>query len=119
MQEFFTRQLANEGKELPLYLPSGEKSEHKIRVLGVDSDKFKSKEAESKKIAAELAALDDNEERRVAIEDLQLKLIATLVIGWTFDQECTEENVVNFLREAPQIADAINRFAGNRKAFFS
>jgi len=119
MQEFFTRQLANEGKELPLFLPNGEESEHKIRVLGVDSDKFKTKENESKKIAVELAALEDDEERRKAIEDLQYKLIASLVVDWTFDQECTETNVVNFLREAPQIADEINKFAANRKAFFS
>ena len=38
MNAFFTRGVANEGVQLPLYLPTGEKSEHWVRILGVDSD---------------------------------------------------------------------------------
>lgn len=119
MQEFFTRQIANEGKELALYLPNGEKSEHSIRVLGMDSDVFKRKEAKMKRAAMELSAIKDDEEREAAIEKLQTELVASLVVSWTFEQECTLDNVVKFLTEAPQIEDAINKFAANRKAFFS
>ena len=49
MNAFFTRGVANEGLQLPLYLPNGEKSEHWVRVLGVDSDSFRAAEAESKR----------------------------------------------------------------------
>ena len=45
MSAFFTRDRANEGIELPLYLPNGRKSEHWLRVLGVDSDAFRLAEA--------------------------------------------------------------------------
>lgn len=119
MKEFFTRQKANEGKELPLYLPSGEKSEHTIRVLGVDSDTFKKNDAKAKREAMELSAIEDDKERQEALAKVQSELIASLVVDWSFEQECTLENVVNFFKEAPQIQEAVNKFAANRRAFFS
>ena len=44
MDAFFTRGKANEGVQLPLYLPDGSKSEHWVRILGVDSDIFRAAE---------------------------------------------------------------------------
>jgi len=119
MEEFFTRQRANEGKVLPLYLPSGEKSEHTITVLGVDSDKFKKSEVQMKRAALELDKTLDEEMRSEEIEKLRIKLIASIVVDWTFEQPCNEPNVVKLLTEAPQITEAINQFAANRRAFFA
>jgi len=119
MKEFYTRETANEGVTLPLYHPDGTKSEHSFLVGGVDSDAFRSAETKAKRKAIELAQIDDEDERVSAIAEVELTCIAALVISWSFPQECTAENKINFLREAPQIADAVNRFAAKRAAFFA
>ncbi|QQM14078.1 putative tail assembly chaperone [Vibrio phage pVco-14] len=119
MQEFFTRQKANEGNKVPLYLPNGEPSEHWIQVRGVDSDQFKTAENAAKRKAVEIAQIEEVQERAKVVRETELECVAALVADWSFDEECTPENVVNFLREAPQIADMINRYAANRKSFFA
>ncbi|QMV29699.1 hypothetical protein [Vibrio phage vB_VnaS-AQKL99] len=119
MEEFFTRQKACEGKKVPLYKPNGEPSEHWFKIRGVDSDQFKEAETAAKRKAIELAQIEDVKERAEAVRTTELACIAALVADWSFEQECTTDNVVNFLREAPQIADMVNRFAANRKSFFA
>lgn len=119
MEEFFTRERANDGIEVPLYLPSGEKSEHWIRIRGVDSDHFREAEAESRRKAVKVAAIEDPAEQRRAIAKAKIELIAHLVISWSFGEECEYEAVVGFLKQAPQIADAIDRVASHRALFFA
>jgi len=119
MEEFYTRSAANEGRTLPLYLPNGTKSEHSFVVRGVDSDEFRTTENKVKRRAIDIAQMETEEERLEAINDSERECIASLIISWTFDMECTTENKVSFLREAPQIADAINRFSAKRTEFLS
>lgn len=118
MEAFFTREKANEGIEVPLYLPNGEKSNQWIRIRGVDSDHFRLAEADSRRQAMNIATIDDTLERAKAISDAKLALIAELVISWSFEQECTLENVKDFFRQAPQIADAVDQVASKRALFF-
>lgn len=118
MNAFFTRGVANEGVQLPLYLPTGEKSEHWVRVLGVDSDAFRAAEAESKRDAFRIAGIESREERALEIAKSKRRLIASLVTSWSFPQECTVENVEAFFMEAPQIMDAIDLAASKRALFF-
>lgn len=119
MEAFFTRELANEGIEIPLYLPDGTKTEHWLRIRGVDSDHFRLAEAESKRDAMRVAMIEDPLERAKAIADAKLNLIAALVISWSFEKECTLENVKEFFRQAPQIADAVDQVASKRALFFA
>lgn len=119
MDAFFTREKANDGIEVPLYTPTGEKSEHSIRIRGVDSDLFRQAEAESKRDALRIAGIEDEAQRSLAITEAKLKLLSSLVVSWTFDQECTRESVVEFFRNAPQIADAVDRVASKRALFFA
>ena len=56
MESFFTRENANEGIELPLLLPDGTKTEHWLRIRGVDADGFRKAEARSKRKMLEIAA---------------------------------------------------------------
>ena len=118
MSAFFTRGVANEGLQLPLYLPNGEKSEHWVRVLGVDSDAFRAAEAESKRDAFRIAGIESREERAAEIAKSKRRLVASLVTAWSFDQPCTVDNVEAFFLEAPQIMDAIDIAASKRALFF-
>jgi predicted restriction endonuclease len=119
MESFYTREKANSGVEVPLYRPDGSKSEHHFLVRGVDSDVFRTAEAEARRKTMEIAMISDSLEKAKAIQTAKLTLIAHLVISWSFDQECTIENIVNFFREAPQIADAVDQVASKRALFFA
>lgn len=119
MDAFFTRSRANEGLELPLYLPNGQKSEHWVRVLGVDSDAFRNAEAESRRDAFRIAQIEDLADRAKAIADSKRHLVASLVVAWSFDRPCNVEEVEAFFSEAPQIMDAIDRAASKRALFFA
>lgn len=118
MKQFYTREKASLGVVLPLFLPDGTASGESFTVRGIDSDEFRAAEAESKRQAIEIAQIKDIAKRDEAVRDCERELIASLVISWTFDLPCTHANVVNFFREAPQIAIMVNRFAANRAEFF-
>ena len=119
MDAFFTRQRANEGVELPLDLPDGTPTRHRIRIRGIDSDHFRTAQAESRRRLVEMAT--SAERVTLNAEDMEserLKMLASLVASWTFDLPCTIENVVSFLREAPQIAQQIDKLSAKRNIFF-
>lgn len=119
MQEFFTRKRANEGILLPLSLPDGTPTEHWITLRGIDSDAFRAAEAASRRKAMEIAQLPSEEERREAIEQEKLLMLSSLISGWSFEEPPTSENIINFFKEAPQIADAVDRAAVDRARFFA
>jgi hypothetical protein len=118
MEAFHTRAKANDGIRVPLYLPTGEKSEHWIEIYGVDSDAFRLADAASRREGFKIAQLESQEARDKATAALTCRLRSKLVKNWSFDMECTEENVYQFLEEAPQIGDAIDRTASSRSVFF-
>lgn len=91
MKAFFTRQKANEGVRLPLTLPDGTKTEHFLLIRGIDSDAFREAEAEAKRQAMQLSMIEDEEEKQQAISDRKLSLVATLVLDWSFEQECSRK----------------------------
>ena len=119
MEEFFTRSAANEGVKLPLYLPNGEVTKHHLTVLGIDSDIFRTAEAQAKRTAIGIAQLESKEEREAKIEETERRLVSVLIADWSFDKPCTLENVMVFLLEAPQISDAVNKFAAQRERFMA
>lgn len=119
MESFFTREKANSGVEVPLYRPDGSKSEHTIRIRGVDSDVFRAAEADARRKGMDIALISDPQERSQAIQEAKLRLVSSLVISWSFEKECTPENVMEFFRNAPQIADAVDQVASKRSLFFA
>ncbi|TMO66753.1 hypothetical protein [Pseudoalteromonas aurantia] len=118
MEAFFTRDKANAGIKLPLYLPDGSESEHYLMVKGIDSDAFRDAETLAKRNAMTFAAIEDEAQQKDAFADEKLTLIASLVGDWSFEQACTLDEVKNFLRQAPQICDQIDKVAAKRSLFF-
>ena len=115
---FYTREAANKGTKVPLFTPDGKATEEWLLVLGVDSDEFRRAETRSRRAALEIAQIEDKAERDEVADRYRLELIASLIVSWSFDEECTLEEKVEFLREAPQVADLVDQIALNRKAFF-
>jgi len=118
MAAFFTRERANEGIELPLAFPDGTPSPHWIRVRGMDSDAFKAADAQAKRRMFEIAGEPDKTKIEAFLAEAKVNSISSLVISWSFPEAPTAEAVKAFLKEAPQIADQIDRIASKRSLFF-
>lgn len=119
MDEFYTRDAANEGIKLELSLPDGTPSAHWVRVRGIDSDAFRRADAKGRRHAFKVAQIEDDDEQQMAIDAMKLEIIAALVVDWSFAKECTQESIIDFLGKAPQIADQIDKVATQRARFFS
>ena len=124
INDFQTADESESGVKLPLFDKYGEKTEEWIQVRGIDSLTFRNAKLESDRKTLELLGESDQKKRRIKILDLKFNMIATLVVDWSqgFKDDVgdpTIENVVKFFNKAPQVADEIDKLAGNRKLFFS
>lgn len=119
MSQFFTRDVANEGVKLDLTTPTGARTDHWIKVLGVDSDAYRDAEVRAKREGMQLGSISNEQERVTLMRELQLKTLAAIVVAWSFPSPCTFVNVMAFLKEAPQIADAIDLMISRRALFFA
>lgn len=117
MQDFYVRESANEGKRLPLRTPDGKPTEHWLQIRSQWSDRFREVKADSERAIADIAGKSP-EEQKAGIAAAKLDLLSALVSAWSFEQPCTPEAVRDFLHNAPQIAQAINSFAGDDGRFF-
>lgn len=117
IEDFFTRSQANEGRRVPLGLPDGTPTEHWLHIIGLDSDRFRRANFNYSKRLRELQDMETPEQKVEKGEELLRELQAHLVTGWSFETECTVENVANFFKEAPHIASIVDTLAGNRKFF--
>lgn len=126
-KEFSTLDEANEGKFLPLYHPkTGEKTEHWLKILGVDSDAYYRAETAMRRampgIEAEAKTMKGAEEQLTLVaqeqKKWQRKVLAAVIVDWSLDKECNEANKIEFLTKAPQIAKAVDTFISDRRLFF-
>jgi len=118
MESFFTRERANEGVTLPLSRPDGTATKHFIKIRGIDSDAFHQAEANQRRRIYEATAEQDKDKLAQILSDIRTETQASLVISWSFDAPCTIENVKKLFREAPQIAEEVDRLASRRALFF-
>ena len=119
MEKFFTRQKAQEGKKVFLSLPDGSESEHWIIIRGVDSDAYAEALSAERKVLVESALENgDTEVDPEVLKDSSNRVLASLVASWSFDEECTLDAVIAFLKEAPQIREKMDTLSTDRKYFF-
>lgn len=124
IEAFKTRAKANDGVKVPLSTPDGAPTEHWLQIRSIWSDEYQAarselirqaiddgrKVSEAKGEAATLRKTLDRKRRAVAA--------ASLIAGWSFDLEFTEEAVADFLLEAPQILAHVERIAEDGARFF-
>jgi hypothetical protein len=123
-KQLTTRALHNEGAVLNVVGPDGKATGETIRVRGVDSDEFRRVDSASRRdmirFLSEKGDADkarDSDEFNKFTEEGRLKLQAALIVDWSFEEPCTEDNKLELLREAPYIAKQVDEFAGKRSNF--
>ena len=117
METFAIRQRANDGRRVPLTLPDGTPTDHWLQIRSQWSDAFRQAREEAMQLVARLAQAG-KAELDAALERSLLDVRAALVSDWSFDEPCVPENVRAFLREAPQIAELVDRAGADDQAFF-
>ena len=119
MSDFYTRSKANAGIKIDLSLPSGEATADFIIIRGVDSDEFRATDTRARRNLLSIVSMEDDTAREELLRKSHLDIQVSLVIDWSFDDECTPENIRQLFVEAPQIADAVDRMAAKRSLFFA
>lgn len=111
-----TLEKSNKGVELIIPETDGET----ITILGIDSDACR---IENDAILSELSDFGkgDKEPSKKEIakrqDENQLRLLAKIVVGWSFDEECNDKNIKTLLVNAPHVRKFIDREAGNLTRF--
>lgn len=118
MSSFYTRSKANDGVRVDLSLPTGEATDHFIIIRGIDSDNFRDADTKVRRKALSIIEIEDDKVREEMIKESHLDILVSLVIEWSFDDDCTPENIKQLFTEAPQIADTVDRSAAKRSLFF-
>jgi hypothetical protein len=117
MEQFFTEEKAAAGIKLHLEDASGKPTEHWLLIRGLDAEEFRIQELASQREAVQISALKNDRAKFAAIVELSRRVTATLVMDWSFPKPCNKENVIAFLKKAPQIEKAIDKASGSRKLF--
>lgn len=125
MEEFFTRDAANEGVKIDLFRPDGSKSDHWLVILGTDSDQYHRTNTQARRalgsIEVEAKLIEDRSKQEDFLlgkqSEWETKIVAALLKSWSFEAEPTEANKIEFLTNAPQVKDQINRLATKRQLF--
>ena len=109
------------GIEVKLELPDGTDTGETLTVRGADSVEFRKAQAASNRRGMDLL----RDKKKLNPDDLAIKqqdsiteLISSLVCGWSFESECTKENVIELFKNAPQIQELVDQAAGDRRNFF-
>lgn len=116
-EDFYTMPKATEGVEFPLEM-DGKPTEHWLRVRGTDSEHYRKARFDGVRTLRDLPEGTSEWERGKVMDGIVLDTLTSLVSGWSFDEECTPEAVREFLQNAPHLAEAIDRAAGDRSRFF-
>lgn len=108
MTQFFIKEQAEEGKRVDLHLPTGEQTDDYLIIRSAYSDAF----VEAKNQAYRDALANDNE------VDTN-RVLASLIKEWSFDEELTLDSATQFLTNAPQVAEQLNKLSADAEFFYS
>lgn len=97
---------------------TGELTSEYLEIRSSLSDEFMEARDRAMQAVGEIEEKDPAK-RKAAVSEIKLHMAAALVAGWSFSEPCTEENVVEFLREAPQVRNLVNSAADDQQRFFN
>lgn len=119
MNRYRTRSKANATKRVNLYDPAtGKATDDWLDVRSSMSDAFKRAKNRALQEAADQPRDGSAEEREEATLHVTARMHAALVADWSFEEECTPENVAEFLIDSPHVAALVVGIADRGELFF-
>ena len=131
MAAFNLRAKSEEGIKMELTIPGVEDTGEFLIIRGADSTTFRKAQARTNRKNLDMMKLNSKKNPMSPVElamkqaKIQTELVASLVAGWSFEDEdgkpieCTLKTVSDFLETAPQIQEQIDQVAGERHNFFN
>lgn len=118
-EQFYTREKASKGAKVYLHdMATGKLSDEWMIVRSIWSDEFQEAKEVAVQQAFKDAALENEDEKKAAHKARKLDLLTSLVGGWSFDEECNDENIKAFLTEAVHLPDQIDKVSTQNSRFF-
>ena len=116
--DLFTRPVANDGRRVKIPAPDGKETGEWLHIHHVDCDAFRQKRADVFAAAAVMGSNATEAERAKRHADALLELTASTVSAWSLEDEFSQEAMVELLRNAPYLADWLDRKASDAATFF-
>lgn len=95
---------------------------HHMMIRSIHSKSFREAQMKAQRqISAMVIANAGKEDPNMEelIEQIQMRAFAAVVASWSFDEECTQENVADFLSSNSFAYDDINILAGQDSLFLT
>lgn len=114
-----TREQANTGQEFDVPGPDGRPTGQKITLLHGTSDRGRAGRAivQAKVPDMELSSREPVERHKLQ-DELVAETLAFLVVGWTFDDDCTPENAKALFVGSPYLIDWADLVTSRGGRFF-
>lgn len=105
-KDCFTRESHNNAIKLDIVLPNGQEGEY-LMLAGTESDAYRSnyKSRFNDLVSVLRDSKEPTKEAKDKEDDFKFELVVGAVVSWSFEEECTFENVALLFREAPYIYD--------------
>lgn len=116
--QLHTRTLANQGISKPIPFPDGTPTGQFVTILGIDSDSFKKAARLANRERARINELPEDEREDAHMANRNV-MMASLVTGWTLEDECTQEAVIDLFENAPEFLKLVDDEANDRSNFFN
>jgi hypothetical protein len=116
--DLFTRDKANAGHVANIPLPNGKLSDETLTIHHADCDAFRQKKADVLSSAAQIDPKMPDAERKKLRDAAMTDLLASLVSGWSLEDEFSHGAVVELLTNAPYLADWLNQKSEDTSLFF-
>ncbi len=110
-----------EGKTIPVVVeyPTIGDTGHKLYIRSRYSKAYREAEAASLRRIRAMTVAKGAEIDEDILEDIRMRAFCALVESWTFEEECTPENVIEFLTVNSLMYDKVNNAAAKDEDFFN
>jgi hypothetical protein len=124
IRALYTKQREEDGIDLEIFTPTGELTDGRVRICGVESKTYKARNAELMRAYGDLDPSHPPEgmteaEVQAKIEARDLDLACALVIGWNIPLEFNPANVRDVLDNIPALRKRIVTYGVRRDLFFA
>ena len=114
-KDYCTKPAADAGRKLSI------DGKHWLLVHGIGSDVHAKAMANFRRLAiskqAELPEDASEEQQIESYNEAQKTVVYSIVSAWSFDEECTPDNVKELCDQSGYLYDAINQFAANLEEY--
>lgn len=106
---------------VPFTYPGEKDTGEVLHLRSRHSDEYRNADMQAQRQISSLIAAAGSLEKadRELMEDIQMRAFCKLVAGWSFEEECNEENLMEFFEANPQAYDIVNTTCAQDTLFFA